>query len=432
MSLISQPILQRVAEFIAQNHLLSSISEPVYVGLSGGPDSVALLHILCTLGYPCKALHCNFHLRNAESDRDQRFCEQLCRLLNVPLQVQEFDTLGYMQEQHLSLEMAARQLRYRWWKELFDNTANEDHPTSIALGHHQDDSIETLLMNLMRGTGIQGLTGIVVFNEQTHVIRPLLCLSRHDIMDYLRDNDLSYVIDSTNSDNDTLRNQIRNQLLPLMEQLVPQTRQGISQTMEHLSATAYFADRYLGQYDHLTKHFSQWGMEWDELSLEAAAEQFPEHLEDFLHAWQTRHTATNCTQVVHTPNLLYTAPIDEAAFEAYRPTLSIETTELTNKGEEVPRPSSPYENSFDADTVTLPLTLRRWQEGDRISPLGMKGRTKLVSDLFSNAHYRPMQKATTWLVCDATGAILWVIGLRMSDKHKITPATTRILRVTCR
>jgi tRNA(Ile)-lysidine synthase len=337
-----------------------------------------------------------------------------------------------MQEQHLSLEMAARQLRYRWWKELFDNTAHENHPTSIALGHHQDDSIETLLMNLMRGTGIQGLTGIVVFNEQTHVIRPLLCLSRHDIMDYLRDNDLSYVIDSTNSDNDTLRNQIRNQLLPLMEQLVPQTRQGISQTMEHLSATAYFADRYLGQYDHLTRHFSQWGMEWDELSLEAAAEQFPEHLEDFLHAWQTRHTATNCTQVVHTPNLLYTAPIDEAAFEAYRPTLSIETTELTNKGEEVPRPSSPYENSFDADTVTLPLTLRRWQEGDRISPLGMKGRTKLVSDLFSNAHYTPMQKATTWLVCDATSTILWVIGLRMSDKHKITPATTRILKVTCR
>ena len=255
MSQKSQHILQRVAEFIEKKGLLmppqleplapssarvqrseqplkpfeplepfKPLLSPTYVALSGGPDSVALLHILHTLGYECKALHCNFHLRGAESDRDQQFCETLCASLGIPLEVRQFDTFAYMKEHHLSVEMAARELRYNWWQSL----------TPIALGHHQDDSIETMLMNLMRGTGIHGMTGIVARNEARHIIRPLLCLSRQDIVDYLSDNGLTYVTDSTNAENETLRNQIRNQLLPLMEQMVPQARQGIAQTMEHL------------------------------------------------------------------------------------------------------------------------------------------------------------------------------------------------------
>jgi len=431
MSLISQPITQRVADFIAKNQLLPSISDPVFVGLSGGPDSVALLHILHTLGYRCRALHCNFHLRGSESDRDQHFCEQLCATLDVPLLVHEFDTFAYMQLHHLSLEMAARELRYSWWKEVLDAETSETRSASIALGHHQDDSIETLLMNLMRGTGINGMTGIVPRNDKTHVIRPLLCLSRQEILDYLSDNGLSYVTDSTNADNDTLRNQIRNQLLPLMEQMVPQTRQGISQTMQHLAGTSYFAERYLEHFSALTRHFCQWGMEWYELDIREAAAQFPEHLEDFLHAWQTRHTDPYRTQVIRTANLLYTAPIDETEFDNHHPRLTFENTEDEANDKPFPRPSTPYENTFDADTITLPLSLRRWKEGDRIAPLGMKGRTKLLSDLFSNAHYTPMQKATTWLLCDSTGAILWVIGLHMSDQHKLTARTIRRLKVSC-
>ena len=248
MSQISQHILQRVAEFIAKKGLFFSRESEttgnpfVYVGLSGGPDSVALLHILHTLGYKCKALHCNFHLRGAESDRDQQFCETLCASLGIPLEVRQFDTLAYMQEHQLSVEMAARELRYNWWQSLTHGEGlgkvkkssngsngcltpsipfkplltplNPSNPTFIALGHHQDDSIETMLMNLMRGTGIHGMTGIVARNEAKHVIRPLLCLSRQDIVGYLNDNGLSYVTDSTNAETDTLRNQIRNQLLP--------------------------------------------------------------------------------------------------------------------------------------------------------------------------------------------------------------------------
>ena len=487
MSLISQHILQRVADFIAEKGLLPSplkgskdashnpsepfrtFHTPVYIALSGGPDSVALLHILHTLGYDCRALHCNFHLRGDESDRDQRFCEQLCTMLHIPLQVRQFDTPAYMEQHHLSAEMAARELRYSWWHDLtrseglrevqkgskglkgnitLQNPSNPSellrslqnpseplrtpqNPSYVALGHHQDDSIETLLMNLMRGTGINGLTGIVARNEASHVIRPLLCLSRQDIFDYLRDNDLSYVIDSTNAQSDTLRNQIRNQLLPLMEEMVPQVRQGITQTMEHLQGTAYFAQRYLGLFDMLTTHHNQWGLEWDELNIAEAARHFPEHLEDYLHEWIVGHSVPSRAQVVRTPKLLYTMPFDEQELDSHRPQLTFEEKTLDAPMRLVPHPSSPFENMFDADTLIQPLVLRRWKEGDRIAPLGMNGRTRLISDLFTDAHYSPMQKATTWLLCDATGDIVWVIGLHMNDKHKITPTTKHVIRVVC-
>ena len=474
MSQKSQHILQRVAEFITRNELFpprdwkgkegilrddkgrvcteseTSNTPFVYIGLSGGGDSVALLHILHTLGYKCKALHCNFHLRGAESDRDQQFCETLCASLGIPLEVRHFDTFAYMEQHHLSVEMAARELRYAWWKELSNhrpslipllrgkNSAATSTPPPkqgdrggllVALGHHRDDSIETMLMNLMRGTGIHGMTGIVARNEARHIIRPLLCLSRQDIVDYLSENGLSYVIDSTNAENETLRNQIRNQLLPLMEQMVPHVRQGIARTMEHLQGTEWFADRYLGLFEALTEHHSQWGIEWDELNIAKAARQFPEHLEDYLHEWTAEHTIPSRTQVVRTPKLLYTMPFDEQELDSHRPQLTSEEKTLDAPMRLVPRPSSPFENTFDADTLTHPLTLRRWKEGDRIAPLGMKGRTRLISDLFTDAHYSPMQKATTWLLCDATGDIVWAIGLHMSDRHKFSPATKRIIKI---
>ena len=214
-----------------------------------------------------------------------------------------------------------------------------------------------------------------------------------------------------------------------MEQLVPQVRQGIAQTMEHLQGTEWFADRYLGLFEALTEHHSQWGLEWDELNIAEAARQFPEHLEDYLHEWTAEHTLPSRTQVIRTPKLLYTMPFDEQELDSHQPRLSFEEKTLDVPIRLVPRPSSPFENTFDADTLTHPLTLRRWKEGDRIAPLGMKGRTRLISDLFTDAHYSPMQKATTWLLCDATGDIIWAIGLHMSDRHKVSPATKRIIKI---
>lgn len=441
MSQISENILRRVADFIEQEHLFpdaeptstavagqSSALARVYVGFSGGPDSVCLLDILQRLGYACEALHCNFHLRDEESDRDELFCRQICLKMDVPLQVKHFDTHAYMRKQHLSLEMAARRLRYQWWDSI---------PGRIALGHHQDDSIETLLINLMRGTGIHGLTGIVPYNAASRVARPLLCLSRQDILDYLRDNDLSYVIDSTNAHCDTVRNQIRHQLLPLMEQLLPQARQGIASTMRHLQGSTLLADAQLASLDRLTVHHRRWGLQWDELPLQPLRTTLAELLPDapaelladtVLHYWKERHCDAASQTVAHDSQRVYTTPLDVDAFEQYRPQLSTSLEAATSLPDSLANPSA-TSSYFDADKVQMPLTLRRWREGDRIAPLGMQGHHKLVSDLFSNAHFSPMQKATTWLVCDASDAIVWVPGLRMSESHKVTPETTRILTI---
>lgn len=430
MSESSQHILQRVSTYIQQQHLLDASPRTLYVGLSGGPDSVALLHLLKEFlvsggvqvsgGFQVSgdmtlvALHCNFHLRGAESDRDQHFCEQLCHQLGIELRVKEFDTRAYMQEHHLSLEMAARQLRYAWWRTLLQPPSQPPFPTHLrrvsqppfptdlrrasqppsppllALGHHQDDSLETLLMNLMRGTGIQGLTGIVPHNEETHVIRPLLCLTRQEILDYLADNHLTYVTDSTNAEPDTLRNQVRNQLLPLMEQLLPQARQGLSTTMQHLQQTADLADLAIQHY--IAQHSRTCQVDGYTYEVLDAPAPYP---------YQT-------AQYYERRGYHFDGQV---ALPAHQPL------------PEAPLPDPDQHETFDRAKLQFPLRWRRWQQGDRMAPLGMNGHTKLLSDLFTNAHYLPIQKQLAWVLEDAAGQILWVPGLRLCHHARLTSET---------
>lgn len=421
MSIPSANIRSLVSQFMADNCHISSPDAPLFVALSGGPDSVALLHILHTLGHPVIALHCNFHLRGEESDRDQHFCEELCQQLGVTLKVKEFDTYEYMKRCNLSLEMAARELRYQWWRNLLEaGTFNSSHFTFnlIALGHHQDDSIETLLMNLMRGTGLNGLTGIVARNEASHVIRPLLCLSRQQILDYLADNGLSYITDSTNLENDTIRNQIRNQLLPLMEQILPQSRHGISMTMQHLDEVATWFNAEIQQYRQ--ENARRVAIDPDN-TYEMIARPAP-HL---LHPL-TQYYQQHGYDVKVTKDLLLATP--KKAEIADRP-LQWSVTEIPVS--EATPGQDPHIAYFDASQVAQPLTYRHWQQADRIAPLGMQGHTKLLSDVFTDHHLLPLQKQNVWIITDATGQILWVPGLIQSDLAKITDSTVSVLRVSC-
>lgn len=430
MSLNSPAILQRVASFIESNRLLNQpSSQPlVYVGLSGGPDSVALLHILRSLGYDCQALHCNFHLRGEESNRDQDFCESLCRQLQIEIIIEQFDTREYMKSHHLSLEMAARELRYQWWKKMMDEQGTAE--SRIALGHHQDDSIETMLMNLMRGTGIKGLTGIVPYNQSTKVIRPLLCMTREEILEYLDENKLSYVVDSSNLECDTMRNQIRNKLLPEMMQIAPQTKHAMVSAMSHLAAAHNYAKQYLKQFFDFTEERDRFGIKWHEIDIETIQQSFVGSMDDFEYEWGLHFCDPLTHKVVRNKYKLFTYPKDESIFETNKPLIDEEIYNL--KKEDSALIKEGRCECFDADTIKFPLVLRRWQTGDRMMPLGMEGRSKLVSDLFQNAHFSAIEKATTWLIVDATGSIVWVLGLRISDLHKVTTSTTRVLKLTCR
>lgn len=222
-------MLRRVSTYIRQRGLLDK-KRPVLVAVSGGADSVALLDVLVRSGYKCIAAHCNFHLRGEESNRDEAFVRELCATMNVPLEVKAFDTIAHAHALHISIEMAARELRYQW----FDETARAYNCQAITVAHHQNDQAETLLLNLRRGTGLRGLAGMRPMSanpmapESVPVVRPLLCTTRDYIEYYLRDKrGLKWVTDSTNSDTSITRNAIREQL-----------KQYSKTEIEHMAKTA--------------------------------------------------------------------------------------------------------------------------------------------------------------------------------------------------
>ena len=205
-------MLNKVRDFIDREGLLTP--EGLYiVALSGGADSVALLRILHHLGYRIEAAHCNFHLRGAESDRDETFVKSLCSSLNIPIHLIHFDTAEYASLHQVSIEMAARELRYGY----FDQLCKDIGASAVCVAHHRDDAVETFLMNLLRGSGIHGLTGIRPRNG--NVIRPLLCLSRDEIEQYLHSIGQDYVTDSTNLVDDVVRNKVRLNVLPLLKDI---------------------------------------------------------------------------------------------------------------------------------------------------------------------------------------------------------------------
>ena len=218
----------RVKEFLSSTNLLDNNSLYL-VGLSGGADSVALLVLMHEMGYHVHAAHCNFQLRGEESLRDEEFCVNLCKELAIPIHLVHFDTLTYVSLHKVSIEMAARELRYRW----FESLRNDIGAAGICVAHHRDDSVETVLMNLLRGTGLRGLTGIQP--RHGYVLRPLLCVTRKEIEDYLAEKGQSYVTDSTNLKPDVLRNAIRLHVIPLLKSLNPAAVDNIQRKAMNLS-----------------------------------------------------------------------------------------------------------------------------------------------------------------------------------------------------
>ena len=229
-------MLRRVTTYIRQHGLLDK-SKPVLVAVSGGADSVSLLDVLVRAGYTCVAAHCNFQLRGAESDRDEAFVRSLCAQMNVPLEVASFDTVGYAQSRKVSIEVAARELRYAWFAVL----ALDKGCQAICVAHHQNDQAETVLLNLKRGTGLRGLAGMrpisvnPVVEESVPIVRPLLCTTRDYIEHYLRDKrQMRWVNDSTNADTTITRNAIREQI-----------RSYSKAEIEHMAKTAEVVQGYV-------------------------------------------------------------------------------------------------------------------------------------------------------------------------------------------
>ena len=358
------------------------------VALSGGADSVCLLLKTVEAGHSVEALHCNFHLRGAESDRDEEFCHSLCRKLGVRLRVKHFDTAAYASEHKVSIEMAARELRYAWFEAVRQELGVED----ILVAHHQDDNIETMLFNLMRGTGISGLTGMKERNG--HIVRPLLDMTRQEILDFLAERGQDYVTDSTNLETDAIRNKIRLQLLPLMEEIFPSVRKNLVKTMRYLQNVETVVNG--GRSAELDLFTLLKPLGFTSRQIEAIAEG----------RWKMSK--------------------ERVGDESPLGTLSVQTYQ---KGDGFKPSREPFVVTLDADKVKTPLVMRYVREGDRFKPFGMKGCSKLVSDFLTDLKIDASERHSQPVVCDAEGEIIWLVGHRVCHKAACTENTINILEL---
>ena len=424
-------VIERVRLFIARHQLLVA-ERGVLVALSGGADSVALLRLLLALNYRCEAAHCNFQLRGEESERDELFVRRLCSDLQVPLHTIRFDTMQRVKESHLSVEMAARQLRYDWFEQLI----SERHLQAVAVAHHQDDSIETMLINLIRGTGIDGLLGIQP--RHGHVVRPLLALSRQDLLAYLERLRQPYVTDSTNLHDTYVRNKIRLHLLPLMEQINPSVRESLTRTMSHLQQASQLyhqaVDEALAPLTHsadgtlqisiakLMQSASPQALLHELLMPQGFNRAQEEAIYRTLNGPSGRTFCSATHQLIKDRERLYILPIAPKA----APTLQIEYVKINNQFT-LPRTSEVA--CIDAAKVTEPLTLRLAAEGDWFIPLGMKGRKKL-SDYLTDCKVPLHLKRQQYVVCCGQ-KIVWVVGRRLDNRFRLDSTTTEAIILRC-
>lgn len=433
-------MLHQVREYIDKYQLLSA-SDKVLVGLSGGADSVALLSVLVKLGYTCVALHCNFHLRGEESMRDEAFALAFAGQLRVPFYKIDFETELYAGEHHLSIEMAARDLRYAW----FEKMRLRLEAQAVAVAHHRDDSIETLIMNLVRGSGIRGLVGIRPRNQ--HVIRPLLGVSRKEILDWLEDQHYEYVTDSTNLSDAYTRNFIRLRVLPLLEELNPSVRQTLSRTAEHLSAaeTIYLSVLEKARQElwveeklsirKLMQYPSPETILYELLLPYGFSRQVAGDVFRSLSGESGKVFYAKSYRLVKDREYLilsdrkedqavsYTFPLQAGRWEEPFPF----SFKIVRNDSDFTLQVSPDIAYFDADKLEPELHLRRWKQGDWFIPFGMKGRKK-VSDYFSDHKFTLKQKESAWLLCSGS-SVIWLVGERSDDRYRISSATKWILVV---
>ena len=448
----------KVDTYIKKYNLLKT-NNLYIVALSGGADSVALLLLLKEHGFNVHAAHCNFHLRGAESDRDEAFCVELCRGLGVELHRAHFDTRECAELHKVSIEMAARELRYNWFAQLCKDIG----AAGVCVAHHRDDSVETVLLNLVRGTGLRGLTGIKAKSEQTMtcrhnpqeqsklvVLRPLLCVSRAEIEDFLVKRGQKYVTDSTNLEADVQRNKIRLQVLPMLRELNPAVSENIQRMAENVGEAQAVFDAIIDKYKNRNT------LEISDLEKYGSSEYIVfEWLKNYgFNGSQVRQILdADCGGIVSSV-MGYDVLKD-------RSRLIVEKTENYSQGGRnvTSKPSKrmvvpeegtyvldenntfrvrkctvyvskvPHIATLDAAKVAFPLTIRGVEEGDWMIPYGMKGR-KLLSDLMTDLKMNVFEKRRQMVVVDAQGVIVWAVGLRTDQRVAVSNQTKEVLEIS--
>jgi tRNA(Ile)-lysidine synthase len=439
-------LLNRFINYIQQQNLFQK-KDHLILAVSGGADSVVLCELCFQAGFDFEIAHCNFQLRGEESERDEKFVLKLGEKYDKKASVKKFDTKEYAEENKVSIQVAARELRYEWFDFLLNESSIRNHQTWLLTAHHANDNIETLLMNFFKGTGIKGLQGILP--KQGKIIRPLLFATREEILEFIKENNLQFVEDSSNASDKYTRNYFRHQLIPSVQKVFPKAEENLINNLErfHEIEILYQQSIHL----HKKKILEQKGDEiyipvLKLLKSEPLKTIVYEIIKDFgFTAHQTeevvyllksesgKYISSSTHKILKNRNWLIISPINnqiaqhilinetdkEIDFESGR--LMIKKEGLEN--EKIP--SSQLVAMLDMENISFPLLLRKWKQGDYFYPLGMQKKKKL-SKFFIDQKMSLNEKENTWVI-ENNQRILWVVGRRIDDRFKIKEKTKKVL-----
>ena len=429
-----------------EENLLFSDDETILLAISGGIDSMVLCDLFLKNSYKFAIAHCNFQLRGEESFRDENFVTNYCNKNNITLHKIRFDTYKHMDIEGISLQMAARDLRYRWFEELLQ----DNNYKYLATGHHGDDSIETFLINIIRGTGIAGLHGIQ--HKINNIIHPLLFTNREEISAYAKKNNIEFVEDSTNSSTKYTRNKIRHELIPLIKEISPNFQRTILKEIERFKETEQVFRTVI---DQAKQEIFAFENDRINISIEKIKNLNPQriYLYEFLNEYNFNESTINSIlesiyekssgkqffsethRIVKDREYLILTQNNIINNNKYHISdnltsikfpLSLEMEFLKDLSF-IKIPKTKDIAMLDADKLEFPLILRKWKKGDYFYPYGLKGEKK-ISEFYKNLKYSIVDKENQWLLC-SNDDIVWVIGQRIDDRYKITNKTKTIYRI---
>lgn len=433
-------MLDKLKKHISKNFPFLENSK-LLLATSGGIDSMVLVHLFNELKYSIALAHCNFQLRGLESFGDQNFVQEYANANEIPFFLTQFDTEAFANDYKLSTQIAARELRYNWFYELLE-TEDYDY---IITAHHADDNIETFLINLSRGTGLEGLVGIPAQNDK--VIRPLLPFSREEIVEYANENSIKWREDSSNASDKYLRNKIRHHLVPLLKELNPQFMESFQKTQSYLSESQELVeDAAIMVYQQVAREDGE-TIVFD-LNQLLRLSNYKSYLYQWLHefgftAWDDIYALVESQSGKQVFSSDYRLLKDREVL-ILSPVVQEEDNEVYFIEKNTPAVNIPLNLAFceaaaisdasnsiifvDKDKLVYPLVLKKWEEGDSFQPFGMNGKSKKLSKLFKDEKLSLLEKENCWVLWSA-GQIVWVIGIRQDERFRIDNSTKNILKI---
>lgn len=404
----------------------------ILLAVSGGIDSVVMAHLFSAAGFNIGIAHCNFQLRENDADLDSAFVSELASHLKVPFHHVKFKTTTYAEEKKISIQMAARDLRYRWLRKIKEEFGYDQ----IAVAHHKSDTVETVLINMLRGTGIAGLHGILP--KRDDIIRPLLYLTREDIEHIANICKITYREDLSNRSSKYLRNKLRNEVIPILKEINPDLEQTFAQTIEYVKESEELVNQYLEEKKAELFHDRQ---SEQLISIEKLNEQ--KHMQALLYGLLKSYnfSASTVAEIIGALNAQPGKQFLSSTHKIVKDRKHLILSSITNQEDAISMESLfieriepnksfgiPFSNKigcFDYEKLKLPLEVRTWQPGDSFIPLGMKSKKKL-SDFLIDLKIPLNEKEKVKVVLSGS-EIIWVAGYRINDRYKITPETKKFI-----